>query len=85
MSKYCMLHEGKVLPWKFKLSQHQDLVIYDFYAGEILLGQIFKKSSTSWSLVSKVSGDVQIRIVHGLRSRIDAAEHAITVFKKING
>jgi len=79
MSKYSMVHEGKVLDWMFVRHNQADSPAYNFYAGEILLGQIFKMRK-SWTLVSTIPG-VQVRHTAGFASRNNAATHAVEIFK----
>jgi len=72
-SKYSTIVDGKVLPWKFT-QQHQDF-IYNFYLGDMRVGQVFRhtcRSRTTWTALARSSND--IGLVNGFATRHAAAD-----------
>lgn len=70
--------DKKVLDWKYKKFQYG----YNFYIGELLIGQIFKPSfkRNGWDAVSWSSP--RKNHVNGFISRHKAAEHLIKIYKE---
>ena len=68
--------DGKVLDFHYKKNE----VCYDFYIGEMLIGQIFYTGRRNWSAVSWKK-PCMLCPVHGFSSRHRAAEFLL----KVNG
>jgi len=76
MGMYSVNVAGKVLDYKYK---KQTEIIYAFYIGDILIGQLFKMRR-GWSAVSWKTHS-ELCPVHGFRTRFDASEFLL----KVNG
>ncbi len=70
------IYNGEVLDWHFKKGG-QDF-IYNFYIGDILIGQIFHIKK-SWDAVSWYPNNVCP--VNGFRTRYDAAEFLLRLWR----
>ena len=66
---YSLVWQGEVLDYHFKKMNSLDG--YNFYCGDIYIGQVFRNSS-SWTIVSKTPNPLSP--INGLKTRIDAAE-----------
>lgn len=73
---YSIVHNGKVLDYCFKKISNN---IYNFYIGNIFVGQIFKHSKHSWSAVNFYES--KQCLVDGFGSRLYAADYLL----KFNG
>jgi hypothetical protein len=74
-----IVHNGKVLDFRYKRVTALNFVAYDFYIGDIFLGQLFKDHNT-WSAVA--FGEVisvKMRMAHGFRTRYAASEYILKV------
>ena len=76
---YSTVYEGKVLDWKFTKTKH-GFTAYNFYIGDILIGQLFKMKEQTWSAVSFFKTQ-KVCPVDGFRSRYHAAQFLL----KVNG
>lgn len=75
MSKYSVVHEGKVLDYKFKKMNE---FTYSFWVGDIYLGQVFNMD-TSWTAVTRPA--TGFGPVNGFKTRVDACQFIIQVWK----
>lgn len=82
MGKYSLCWEGKVLDYKF-VPTTQDF-IYNFYCGDLFMGQIFRmgrKGRRYWSMVPFHPEFPEYRSLSydGFATRLDAAEMCLQV------
>ena len=71
-----IIHNGKVLDFCYKVSQKG--LSYNFYVGDIFIGQIFKRSKHNWTGISftDIKGSMG-----GFGSRYHASEYLLKLNK----
>ena len=81
-------YNGEWLDWKF--TQNKKLKsVYNFYIGDMFIGQIFRLSKHNWSPISFYKNDELTEIdkilnsVNGFSSRINAAIYLLKINKLI--
>jgi len=79
---YSTVVDGKVLDWKYKRSGH-DFPVYNFYIGDIFIGQIFNLGRSGWCPVT-FHTVCPYKNVHGFRTLCHASEFMLQVCGFIN-
>lgn len=78
---YSEIVDGRVLDYSFtKSPRKDDITVYNFYIGDIYIGQIFKGRRT-WDVVSGFEN--KYGVVKGFVSRMDAAEYLLQVYRTV--
>lgn len=74
---YSCIYQGKVLDFHYKQCKIQKF-IYNFYIGNIFLGQVFKYGKHNWSSVSFHENSLGKRM-SGFGSRYYASEYLLII------